>query len=51
VLQEYLKAESYLTIDPSLRLQQEVQTLKVEKSSWEALRIEVDNLKALLKQP
>jgi hypothetical protein len=48
VLQEYLKAEPYLTIDPSLRLQQEVQTLKVEKSSWEALRVEVENLKALL---
>jgi hypothetical protein len=48
VLQEYLKAESYLTIDPSLRLQQEVETLKVEKSSWEALRVEVDNLKTLL---
>jgi integrase len=50
VLTEYLKAESYLTIDPSLRLQHEIQTLKVEKSSWEELRKEVDGLKELLKQ-
>jgi len=49
VLQEYLKAEPYLTIDPSLRLQNEIQTLKVEKNSWEELRKEVDSLKELLK--
>jgi hypothetical protein len=48
VLQEYLKAESLLTIDPSLRLQHEIQTLKVERSSWEELRKEVDGLKELL---
>ena len=45
VLQEYLKAESLLTIDPSLRLQHEIQTLRVEKNSWEELRKEVDGLK------
>jgi integrase len=50
VLQEYLKAEPLLTIDPSLRLQHEIQTLKVEKSSREELRKEVDGLKELLKQ-
>jgi hypothetical protein len=49
VFQEYLKAEPLLTVDPSLRLQQEVETLKVEKNSWETLRTEVENLKALLK--
>jgi hypothetical protein len=49
ILQEYLKAESLLTIDPSLRLQREVQTLKVEKSSWEAMRKELDDIKELLK--
>jgi hypothetical protein len=49
VLQEYLKAEPYLTIDPAARLARENQTLKVERSSWEALRVEVENLKALLK--
>jgi hypothetical protein len=48
VLEEYLKAEPYLTIDSSLRLQQEVETLKVEKNSWESLREEVEGLKALL---
>jgi hypothetical protein len=48
VLQEYLKAEPLLTLDPTLRLQQEVQTLKVEKSSWEAMRKELDDIKALL---
>ena len=37
-----------LTIDESNKLRREVETLKVEKSSWEALRVEVDNLKALL---
>ena len=35
VLEEYLKAEPLLTIDSSLRLQQEVQTLRVEKQSFE----------------
>jgi hypothetical protein len=48
VLQEYLKAEPRLTIDPSIRLAQEVQTLRVEKSSWESLREEVEGLKQLL---
>jgi hypothetical protein len=37
VLREYLKAESFLTIDPSMRLAQEVQTLKIEKSKMEML--------------
>jgi hypothetical protein len=50
VLEEYLKAEPYLTIDPSVRLAQENQTLKVERSSWESLREEVEGLKALLNQ-
>jgi hypothetical protein len=40
--------EDQLTIDESNELRREVETLKVEKSSWEALRVEVDNLKALL---
>jgi integrase len=47
VLNEYLKAESLLTIDPSLRLQNEIQTLKVEKSNWQALRQELDELKEM----
>jgi hypothetical protein len=37
-----------LTIDDSNKLRREVQTLRVEKSSWEALRVEVENLKSLL---
>jgi integrase len=45
----YLGIVDQLTIDESNKLRREVQTLKVEKSSWEALRVEVDNLKALLK--
>jgi integrase len=48
VLQEYMKAESLLTIDPSMRLRQEVETLRIEKSSWESLREEVEGLKELL---
>jgi hypothetical protein len=50
VLQEYLKAESLLTIDPNLRLQNEIQTLRVEKSNWEAMRKELDDIKTLLNQ-
>ena len=49
VLQEYLKAEPLLCIDQSLRLQSQIETLKVERSSWEELRKEVSELKALLK--
>jgi integrase len=49
VLAEYLKAEPLLTINPSMRLRQEVETLRVEKQSWESLRDEVNSLKALLK--
>jgi integrase len=33
VLEEYLKAEPYLTIGPSVGLAQEIQTLRIEKSS------------------
>jgi len=40
-----------LCIDPSIRLAQENQTLRVERSSWESLREEVNGLKELLKQP
>jgi hypothetical protein len=50
VLAEYLKAEPLLTMEPSMRLQKEVETLRVEKNSWEALREEVNSLKELLKQ-
>ena len=50
VLAEYLKAEPLLTIDPSMRLRQEVETLRVEKSSWEELRSEMDKVKAYLKE-
>ena len=50
VLQEYLKAEPYLTIDPAARLARENETLKIEKNAWEALRVEVDNLKRVLNQ-
>lgn len=48
VLQEYLKAEPLLTIDPAARLARENQTLKVNMSSLEALKVEVENLKALI---
>jgi hypothetical protein len=48
VLEEYLKAEPYLTIDSSLRLQQEVETLRVQKSEMDELKAEIDKVKALL---
>jgi hypothetical protein len=47
VLAEYLKAEPLLTIDPAARLARENQTLRIEKSSWEAMRKELDEIKAL----
>jgi hypothetical protein len=50
VLREYLKAEPYLTIDSSLRLKQEVETLRVQKSEMDELKAEIDKVKALLGQ-
>jgi integrase len=51
VLQEYLKAEPYLTIDPSARLAKENQMLRIEKSNWELMRQELDEIKEVLKRP
>lgn len=48
VLQEFLKAEPFLAVDQSARLSLENQKLKVNLSSLEALRIEVENLKAVI---
>jgi hypothetical protein len=45
VLAEYMKAEPLLTIDPAMRLRQEVETLRVEKNSLESLREEMNSLK------
>lgn len=39
-----------LTINEEHKLRREVETLRVEKSSWQELRKEVDGLKELLKQ-
>lgn len=50
VLAEYLKAEPLLTVDPTMRLEQENRKLKAEKSEWDELRKEIDEMKALLKQ-
>jgi hypothetical protein len=44
----YVDVIDQLTIDDSNRLRREVETFKVKESSWEALRIEVENLKALI---
>ena len=44
----YVDVIDQLTIDDSNRLRREVQTLRVEKNSWEELRKEVDGLKELL---
>ena len=48
LLAEYTKAIDYLVIDDSNKVMVELQTLRVEKNSWEELRKEVDDLKALL---
>ena len=44
----YVDIIDQLTIDDSNRLRREVQTLRVEKNSWEELRKEVDGLKGCL---
>jgi integrase len=44
VLQEYLKAEPYLTIDPNIRLAQEVQTLRIDKSRMEQMLDRISTL-------
>ena len=44
VLAEYLKAEPLLTIDPAMRLHQEVETLRVEKSKLDQVISRVDGL-------
>jgi len=45
-----LKAEPLLTVDPSMRLQQEVQTLRVQKSEMDELKADIDKVKELLKK-
>jgi hypothetical protein len=50
VLEEYLKAEPYLTIDPSARLSQENQTLKIERSEMEEIKEAFAELKEFKKQ-
>ena len=45
----YVGIIDQLTIDESNKLRREVQTLKVEKSNWVAMRKELDELKELLK--
>lgn len=48
VFQQFLLAEPFLTIDPAARLARENKELRIEQSSLQALKIEVDNLKALI---
>lgn len=47
VLEEYLKAEPYLTIDSSLRLKQENDMLRISRSELEQLREEVKDIRLL----
>jgi integrase len=44
VLSEYLKAEQMLTIDPTFKMQQEIQTLRVEKSEMEQVLDRINKL-------
>jgi hypothetical protein len=48
VLQEYLKAEPLLTIDPAARLARENQTLRIERSQLEELRRDMDKFMAFM---
>jgi hypothetical protein len=44
VLREYLKAEQLLTIDPAMRLQQKVETLKQEVSRFDKMQEQINRL-------
>ena len=46
----YVDIIDQLTIDESNKLRREVETLRVEKNSWQELRKEVDGLKELLQR-
>jgi hypothetical protein len=50
ILEEYLQAVDSVTINEEHKLRREVETLRVEKSSWEAMRKELDDIKRLLYQ-
>ena len=47
----YVDVIDQLTIDESNKLRREVETLKVEKSNWELMRQELDEIKEVLKRP
>ena len=46
----YVDVIDQLTIDESNKLRREVETLRVEKNSWQELRREVDGLKESLQR-
>ncbi|HEU4824687.1 MAG TPA: hypothetical protein VFS97_14780 [Nitrososphaeraceae archaeon] len=46
----YIGIIDQLTIDETNKLRCEVETSRVEKNSWEAMRRELDDIKELLKQ-
>ena len=48
LLEEFGKAIDYLTIDPTFRLTQEVQTLRVEKTKMEQLEQRINQLDEML---
>ena len=45
VLQEYLKAEPYLTIDPAMRLREENQVLKIRADRLEQVMSDIEEVK------
>jgi hypothetical protein len=48
VLEEYLKAEPYLTIDPAMRLKEENKYLKIRADKLETVMSEMDEVKRRL---
>jgi hypothetical protein len=50
VLSEYLKAEPYLTIDPTFRMSQEIQTLRIEKSEMDELKQQMAQFNEILNE-
>ena len=47
----YVDVIDHLTIDESNKLRREVETLRIEKSNWELMRQELDEIKEVLKRP
>jgi hypothetical protein len=48
LLEQDLRCVDALTVNQENKLRREIQTLRVERSNWEAMRMELDDIKSLL---